>query len=269
MESYGGFEHNFQSLRIVEYLEYRYPTFRGLNLSVATREGILKHCSKKRAAALGSLGERFICGGQPSLEAQLANLADEIAYVTHDVDDGLRSGLLSVDSLQESELFAVHYQQISTEHKVIDGRRQIYEAVRRMIRELVNDLLDTSKLHLKTADINSLEMVRTSGEESIRFSLHQREKIDQLKTILNRELYQHYRVRRMSSKATQIIESLFSSFLNDVRLLPDDAQMEVRNSEAELGTEGRARAVTDYIAGMTDRYAITEYQRLFDPLQRT
>ena len=265
MKDYGGFEHNLQSLRVVDELEHRYAEFSGLNLTFETREGILKHCSMKNAAALGELGRRFIEKKQASLEAQLANLADEIAYNSHDVDDGLRSGLVDVDSLIEIELYREQHETVRRLYPDLPPRRTIHEVVRRLIGCQVIDLIETSSSNLDQAAPADLEAVRNHDGALIGFSDSMREKNLELKRFLRNNLYRHYRVHRMSTKAARTVTALFEAFISDTRLLPDEPRQHVARLEAAHGQNGRARAVADYIAGMTDRYAIAEYERTFDP----
>ena len=254
MKDYGGFEHNLQSLRVVDVLEERYAAFDGLNLCYETREGILKHCSRKNAKALGALGERFMRKQQPSLEAQLCNLADEIAYNNHDVDDGLRSGLISLQQLLEVRIFRRHLQAVKKQYPAVVERRLIHETVRRMINTLVSDITRQSLKNIRRVSPKNPNEVRVAGP-LIAFSPKIREEQQQLKQFLRRHLYQHYRVARMSGKAKRIIFELFHAFMEDARLLPPQFQEKAGRDEP--------RAISDYIAGMTDRYAIREHRRLF------
>jgi dGTPase len=265
MKDSGGFEHNLQSLRVVDELEDRYADFPGLNLTFETREGILKHCSRKNAEKLGELGQHVLQGRQPSLEAQLTNLADEIAYNSHDVDDGLRSGLIDVDGLCEVDLFREHYEAVRQQYPDLAPRRTIHEVVRRLIGCQVIDLIETSMSALADITPENIEAVRKHDGPLITFSAAMRAQNRELKRYLRHNLYRHYRVHRMSAKAAQTITALFEAFFNDIRLLPDEAQQKSRELEESLGKDGRARAVADYIAGMTDRYAIAEYERTFNP----
>jgi dGTPase len=265
MKSYGGFEHNLQSVRVVDELEERYAEFPGLNLTFETREGILKHCSLKNAAELGELGRRFIEKQQPSLEAQLTNLADEIAYNSHDVDDGLRAGLITVEALATITLFQEQYEMVRSLYPDLAPRRTIHEVVRRLIGCQVIDLLETSKAALLQANLDSIDAVRQYGKPLIAFSDSMCEKNLELKRFLRTSLYRHYRVHRMSAKAGRTVTALFEAYIDDPRLMPEDAQQQVALLEKTLGKDGRARAVADYIAGMTDRYAIVEYERTFNP----
>ncbi|MCP5156475.1 MAG: deoxyguanosinetriphosphate triphosphohydrolase [Ectothiorhodospiraceae bacterium] len=266
MREHGGFEHNLQSLRIVDVLEERYPRFPGLNLTFETREGILKHCDVRLAPTLGDLGRRFLEGTQPSLEAQLTNLADEIAYNSHDVDDGLRSGLLTIDDLMEVELFREPFQAARSEWPELPERRLIHEVVRRMIDLQATDLVEATARNLESAHPATLDTVRASTEPLVRPTEAGRARQGELKRFLRQRLYRHHRVHRMTSKAARVIRELFQAFVGDPRLLPDEARSRVRALEARDGASGRARAVADYIAGMTDRYAIAEHARVFDPV---
>ncbi len=255
MKDYGGFEHNLQSLRVVELLEERYAAFDGLNLCFETREGILKHCSAANAANLGELGERFLQGRSPSLEAQIANLADAIAYNNHDVDDGLRSGLITLEQLSKVPLVDLHLQEVNKIYPGLPERRAVHETVRRMINTLVTDLLRQSESNIAKQNPASVEDVR-KAPKLILFSAEVNELQRELKKFLLDNLYRHYRVMRMSAKAQRIIHDLFGAFIDDRRLLPPQFQ----SSE---GASEHARTVADYIAGMTDRYAIREHRRIF------
>lgn len=256
MREFGGFEHNLQSLRVVDLLEQRYAEFDGLNLTFELREGILKHCSLNNAKTLGDVGERFINKQQPSLEAQLTNLADEIAYNNHDVDDGLRSGLITLEQLEQVTLFASNLNTVRQQYPALNGRRLIHETVRRMINALVVDVCQQSQANIAKANPANIDEVR-NNPMLIGFSPEMREQQTELKRFLRTNLYQHYRVNRMSAKAQRIVRELFEVFMNDASLLPDDYQKQASTDQ------DKARAVADYIAGMTDRYAIREYQRLF------
>jgi len=247
MKPWGGFEHNLQSLRVVDVLEQRYATFDGLNLTFETREGILKHCSVKNARQLGDVGERFIKKQRPTLEAQLANVADEVAYNNHDVDDGLRSGLLALEQLAEVRLFKRHMDETLHAYPKLGGRRLIHETVRRMIDTLVTDLIDTSAANIRKHAPGSVEEVR-AAPPLIGFSDDVNEEQLELKRFLHDNLYRHYRVARMSRKARQITTELFDAFAAEPQLLPPEFQLRAAADQP--------RAIADYIAGMTDRYAL-------------
>jgi len=257
MRDHGGFEHNLQSLRVVDVLEERYGAFDGLNLTFETREGILKHCPPNAACELGDVARRFLDGGQPTLEAQLANLADEIAYNNHDIDDGLRSGLITLEQIEEVDLYARYRREVEAVYPGIGGRRAIHETVRRMINALILDLIHTSTERIRAAGVASVDEVRASLP-LIAFSDAMRAEADALKRFLLENLYRHYLVNRMSSRARRVINQLFSSFSAEPILLPPGYQLKGGSQEAQY------RKIADYIAGMTDRYAMREYRRLFD-----
>ena len=254
MRDYGGFEHNLQSLAVVDDLEEHYGAFDGLNLCFETREGILKHCSRDNARRLGELGERFLEGRQPSIEAQIANLADEIAYNNHDVDDGLRSGLLTIDQLAEVELWRTHYEAARRDYPQIEGRRLIHETVRRIINTLIVDLIGTTTRNIGRYAPASLDDVRRAPA-LVAHSDAIAEQAAALKRFLLKNLYRHYRVMRMANKARRVIAGLFDAFIDDPRLLPPNYQT--------ADAARQPRLIAHYIAGMTDRYASKEYQRLF------
>ncbi|OGB22526.1 MAG: deoxyguanosinetriphosphate triphosphohydrolase [Burkholderiales bacterium RIFCSPLOWO2_02_FULL_57_36] len=260
MKDHGGFEHNLQSLRVVDSLEERYGAFDGLNLMFETREGILKHCSLTNAKKLGDIGQRFIRKKQPTLEAQLANLADEIAYNNHDIDDGLRSGLLTIGQLDEVDFYARHKAAAEKEFPGIAGRRAINETVRRMINTLIVDLINASKVRIGDAQLKTVADVR-SASTLITFSEDVAREAIFLKRFLRENLYQHHQVNRMTSKARRIVTELFNAFMTEPSLLAPDYQ--IKHAEQAGNLPIQARKVADYIAGMTDRYAIREHRRLF------
>ena len=254
MKGHGGFEHNLQSLRVVDVLEERYAAFDGLNLCFETREGILKHCSLEHAAQLGEVGERFLQDRRPSLEAQIANLADEIAYNNHDVDDGLRSGLITLEQLASVRLFAQHLNEVRAAYPQLAERRVVHETVRRMINTLVTDLIGQTERNILAHAPQSVGDVR-AAPPLVAFSAGMHELNRELKAFLRTHLYRHYRVMRMTAKARRIIGDLFQAFMDDPRLLPPQFNPQMESA--------RARSVADYVAGMTDRYAIREHRRLF------
>jgi len=254
MKSHGGFEHNLQSLRVVDELEERYGAFNGLNLSFETREGILKHCSIENARKLGDVGERFLHKQQPSLEAQIANLADEIAYNNHDIDDGLRSGLLRLEQLEDVPLFARHAATVRAAFPDIGERRMVSETVRRMINTLIVDLATETARRIGIAQPATIDDVRGAGPLAA-FSADVRKEADALKSFLLHNLYRHFRVMRMTTKARRVVVNLFGAFYDEPRLLPNDHQARA--------AADKARAIADYVAGMTDRYAMKEHRRLF------
>lgn len=268
MRPYGGFEHNLQSLRVVDELEERYAAFPGLNLTFETREGVLKHCSLSNARRLGALGERFIMRRQPTLEAQIANVADEIAYNNHDLDDGLRAGLITLDELRRTQLFVRQYERVAAEHPNLSQRRLIHEIVRRMINYVSTDLIETTARAVERAAPADVEAVRSSPP-LVQFSPEVAAEHRELKQFLRDHVYRHYRVLRMTTKAQAVIRQLFEAFLARPELLPPEHYQTARQLEVKEGEAGRARAAADYIAGMTDRYAILEHERLFDPAKRS
>ncbi|HEY5602999.1 MAG TPA: deoxyguanosinetriphosphate triphosphohydrolase [Gammaproteobacteria bacterium] len=269
MRDYGGFEHNLQSLRIVDHLEEKYAEFDGLNLTFETREGILKHCSIKNAQLLGDVGERFLKKQQPGLEAQIANVADEIAYNNHDVDDGLRAGLLNIEQMREVDLFNQLYEEVVQQYPAINERRVIHEIIRRMINRQITDFLAATSAQIQSLNPACAADVKQLSAPIAIYSDAMKEKVQQLKKTLRTSLYQHYRVHRMSTKAKLVIKSLFQAFMDDIRLLPTEPCKQASNEYNAPGGQGRATVIADYIAGMTDRYAIREYERIFDPIKLT
>ncbi|MHB1359300.1 MAG: deoxyguanosinetriphosphate triphosphohydrolase [Rhodocyclaceae bacterium] len=255
MIDHGGFEHNLQSLRIVDRLEERYGAFDGLNLMFETRAGILKHCAPAQARDLGAVGQRFLDDRRPALEAQICNLADEIAYNNHDVDDGLRSGLITLEQLEQISLFARHARQALLEFPTLAGRRLIHETVRRVIDAQVTDLLTETRQRIAANGIKTLADVERAPP-LVGFSAAMQTENRELKTFLRTELYRHYQVVRMTNKARRVVRDLFAAFLAEPRLLPPQYQ-------ARGAQEGLPRVIADYIAGMTDRYAMKEHRRLF------
>jgi dGTPase len=254
MKAHGGFEHNLQSLRTVDLLEDRYAGFDGLNLMFETREGILKHCSRANAERLGEVGRRFLDGTQPSLEAQLANLADEIAYNNHDVDDGLRSGLITLEQLDAVPIFAAQRRKVEARWPGLIGRKLINETVRRMIHLMVIDLIEQTRANIAAAGVRTLADVH-AAPRLVAYSDVLLPRLRELKLFLRDKLYRHYQVLRMTNKARRIVGDLFAAFMDDPHILPPQYQAMAR--------EDKARAIADYIAGMTDRYAMKEHRRLF------
>ncbi|MBO9651937.1 MAG: deoxyguanosinetriphosphate triphosphohydrolase [Variovorax sp.] len=256
MQDHGGFEHNLQSLRVVDELEHRYPRYDGLNLSFETREGILKHCSRANAERLEAaepdgVARRFCDRTQPSLEAQLCNLADEIAYNAHDIDDGVRSGLIDIELLSELALFERYRKETLDEHPALRGRRVLYEAIRRMLSAQVYDVIDATSVAVRSASPADADAARKAGP-LVLFSESMRRESSALKRFLFRNLYRHPRVMATTEQAKEVVRALFEGYLADA------AQMPERYAERT----DRHRAVADYIAGMTDRFAIREYERL-------
>ncbi|MCD6671891.1 MAG: deoxyguanosinetriphosphate triphosphohydrolase [Burkholderiaceae bacterium] len=253
MKPWGGFEHNLQSLRVVDELEQRYAGHDGLNLCFETREGILKHCSVERARGLGEIGERFLARRQPSLEAQIANRADEIAYNNHDVDDGLRSGLLRIEALVDVRLFGRHCREVRDAYPALAGRRLVHETIRRMIDELVTDLVAETARRIREAAVHSVDDVRAAPALA-GFSERVHAESAELKRFLHGHLYEHERVLAVMRRARGIVAELFARYRADPSLLPEEHRERVDC----LGE----RAIADYIAGMTDRFAVREHLRL-------
>ena len=265
MAPFGGFEHNLQSLRVVDVLETRYPQFDGLNLTFETREGVLKHCSRANAQALnaqepGGVAQRFLDRTQPSIEAQLCNLADEIAYNAHDIDDGVRSGLITLAQLQEVPLFDEQRRATLAQYPQLEdasqGRRLLYETIRRMLSEQVYDVIAASSAALQAAAPASADAARWLSP-LIGFSEAMREKSQVLKSFLLRNLYRHPQVMHTTGQAQQVIADLFAAYMDAPQTLP--ARPIPLTAQAELSV---ARQVADYIAGMTDRFASREHARL-------
>nr|WP_315228467.1 deoxyguanosinetriphosphate triphosphohydrolase [uncultured Albidiferax sp.] len=256
MADFEGFEHNLQSLRVVDALEERYPLFDGLNLTFETREGILKHCSRPNAEQLGDVGQRFLDRTQPSLEAQLCNLADEIAYNAHDIDDGVRSGLITLDQLQDVPLVAHFHQQTLAEHPQLKGRRVLYESIRRMLSAQVYDVIAATQAALQAAQPHSVDGARQCGP-LLCFSPAMRAQSLELKRFLMRNLYRHPQVMAMTTQAQTMVHELFNAYLA--------APQEMAPAYTERAARAAAnapRAVADYLAGMTDRFAAREHERL-------
>ncbi|MCU0970109.1 MAG: deoxyguanosinetriphosphate triphosphohydrolase [Rubrivivax sp.] len=259
MRDHGGFEHNLQSLRVVDRLEQRYPGFDGLNLTFETREGILKHCSRRHAEELeaaepGGPARRFLDGTQPSLEAQLVNLADEIAYTAHDIDDGVRSGLLEPGQLEAVPLVARLRREALEAHPglaAMPARRLLFETLRRLISALVDDLVSATDDALRAAAPADVDAVRRSPP-LVRFGPGVRAELTALKRFLFAALYRHPQVAGTTERARVVVVELFRAYLGRPHEMPEDFAAEA----------DRPRAVADYIAGMTDRFALREHQRL-------
>lgn len=251
MNPYGGFEHNLQSLWVVDFLEERYAQWNGLNLSFETREGILKHCSKKNAEQLGLLGERFLLGKQPSMEAQLANFADEIAYNNHDIDDGIRSGLLTIEQMEEVALWRIQRHQVAQLYPDLQGRRLVYEVVRRIIHILVDDLVRETQKRLQEHQPKSADDVK-SMPALVGFSEEVRSQATEMKRFLFKNLYRHPKVTEMTQEAAGMVKDLFRHYHAHPETLPDGFRVE----------DSLERRIAHYIAGMTDRYAAKEFKKI-------
>lgn len=256
MKDFGGFEHNLQSLRVVDKLEQRYPAFDGLNLTFESREGILKHCSRRNAQLLeaaepGGVAARFLAGTQPSLEAQLCNLADEVAYNAHDVDDGVRSGLVTLEQLEAVPLVKRYLREALAEYPQLSAKRLLAETIRRMLSAQVYDIIDASRALLLEAAPLDADVAR-AGPPLLRFSAEMRAASTELKRFLFANLYRHPQVAETRMKAEAVLRDLFRIYFDDPAQMPE-----------EFASSGDTpRAVADYIAGMTDRYALREHERL-------
>jgi dGTPase len=260
MAPYGGFDHNAQSLRTVDWIEERYPNFRGLNLTFEVREGIVKHSDFKHRPAAGE----FDAALYPALEAQIVDLADEIAYLAHDVDDGLKSGMLTRDQLDASELVRTAARAVREFYPDIESRRGgRYQLVIRMIDMMVTDLIGNIDRELASSGIDSVEAVRSAGRGLASFSPAMAPQVAELKRLMNDKLYHHYRVLRMTQKAGRVLTQLFDAYMAEPAQIPPHIAQRM-----ETGGDSTARVIADYIAGMTDRFALDEYRKLFDPDER-
>jgi dGTPase len=258
MSDYGGFEHNLQSLRVVDELEAKYADFAGLNLMFETREGILKHCSVRNARELGDVGERFLARKQPGLEAQISNIADAIAYNNHDVDDGFRAGLLSLSQLREQVLFATYFDEVHARYPELEDRRLIFEIIRRMIGAVVGDLIEETRSRLQAAAPGSIDDVRNAGTPLVSMSDAMYEKHVSLKKFLHKHLYSHEQKLEMTRKVQAMVKDLFAAYMEDENRMPEQFAI----AAAAAQDADRARVVADFIAGMTDRYAIAAHETL-------
>ena len=258
MQGHGGFEHNHQGLRVVDYLEERYPDFKGLNLTWEVREGILKHTTAYDRPEK----DEFKRYKSPTLEAQVVDVADEIAYDSHDLDDGITSGLIDVRDLDEIELWREAKKQISQKYPRLRDEIQKYQIVKFLINLQVQDTLEQTEKKLTKSNVRGVDEVRNHSEKFLAFSPQLAEWREGLRQFLNQKLYQHYKVVRMSDKATRFIQELFRCYVSNPEQLPPTSRGRVKE-------EGVFRVVCDYIAGMTDRYAQNEYRRLFHPYEAT
>lgn len=259
MEAHGGFEHNRQSLRVVDELEERYPGFNGLNLSWEVREGIIKHSSPYDRPA--ELMAEFLPGTVPTIEAQIINFADEIAYNNHDIDDGLKSGYITAKQLEQLEIWREVNDGVTVRHPAIDEERRKYQVISSLIGLFINDLTATTLTNLRELNIQSMADLRRVNRQVVSFSPELARKSRELKRFLMENLYRHYKVERMRVKAERYLSQLFDSYVIHPTLLP-------RKYLKKMDDSGRERVICDYIAGMTDRFALDEFKRLFEPYER-
>ncbi len=260
MQGYGGFEHNRQSLRIVDLLEERYPEFDGLNLSWEVREGIIKHSSDYDLAGSAAMID-FEPEERATLEAQIIDLADEIAYNNHDIDDGLKAGYISLQTLANVEIWQATFRKIAEKYPLIGEKRQILQTISFLIRDLIQDLVDTTTENISKHGIKSMADLRRQPLNMAAFSPEMRERNRELKKFLYKNLYRHHKVELMRVKAERFLTLLFENYANNPTLLPQDLQ-------ARFAEHGKERVICDYIASMTDRYAQDEYKRLYEPFER-
>jgi len=259
MEGYGGFEHNRQSLRVVDELEERYPGFNGLNLSWETREGIIKHKSPYDSPA--DILADLMPGTVPTLEAQIINFADETAYNNHDIDDGLKSGLITVEQLATVELWSDVHERITAQYPGLDPERRKHQTISALIGFLINDLCETTRKNIELFGIATMDDLRRVNRQLVAFSGETAEKNRRLKLFLVENLYRHHKVERMRVKAERYLSQLFDAYVRHPTLLP-------RKYLKKMDGSGRERVICDYIAGMTDRFALDEFKRLFEPYER-
>ena len=269
MESFGGFDHNDQSLRVLTTLERKYPGWNGLNLTWETLEGVVKHngpVKGKLNIAVAELQKKMDLrlNTYASVEAQLAALADDIAYNNHDVEDGLRAGLFTLKDLAEVPLLDEAMKVVNDRFQGLEERYVVNETIREMIGAMVDDVLNETQARLKILNPQSAEDVRKHKNPVVAFSPAMRKKVDELRTFLYDRMYKHYTVARLALKVERIVTDLFTAFTKDYKLLPDSWRKRVEEAGGAKDSKALARVVTDYIAGMTDRYAIREHERLFD-----
>lgn len=264
MKEYGGFEHNLQSLRVIDKLEHKYAGFQGLNLSFETREGVLKRCPKEIAENLGPLGERFLKGGSPTLEAQLVDLADKIAYTNHDLDDGLRLGLLQLQEVRELPLFSRAHDEAKRDTRDPSRHALLHEINRRMITAMMTDLIQTTGERIREMRPDSLQAIRGHPDRLAGFSKEMQAGLVPVTRFLQENFYRHYQLVRITNKVARVIRDMFDSFMDKPRLLPTESYRRVCEKEATDGEAGRARVIADYIASLSDRHILAEYRKIFN-----
>ena len=264
MKEYGGFEHNLQSLRVIDKLEYKYADFRGLNLTFETREGVLKRCPKEIAKTLGPLGERFLKGGSPTLEAQLVDFADQIAYTNHDLDDGLRLGFLNLKEVRELALFSRAYEEAEKASPKLSRHALLHEANRRMITTMMVDLILATQKRIEQAQPDSPQAVRAYPDRLAGFSDELRAELAPVTRLLHEKYYCHDHLARATNKAVDVIRELFRAFMGRPQLLPTELHRQAREKKEVRGEEGQARVIADYIASLSDRHILAEHRKIFD-----
>jgi dGTPase len=273
MAAYGGFDHNEQAFRILTSLERRYAEFDGLNLTWETLEGVVKHngplagpsAKKPAPASIAAWPQDLELEGWPALEAQVAALADDIAYNNHDIDDGLRAGLFTIADLADVPLVGPVFRQVSARYPNLEAPRLIHEAIRRLIDAMVNDLLTETRRRLEDLRPRDADAIRRCGRSTAAFSDGMRENDRALKRFLFERMYRHSTVNRMTAKARRVVRDLFTFYIEQPDCLPGEWREEAERAATPAES---ARLIADYIAGMTDRYALEEHQRLFDVYSR-
>ena len=260
MKSFGGFEHNIQSLRIVDKLENVYPNFSGLNLCFETREGILKKCNKARAEKIGDVANRILNKEQSSLEAQVTNLCDEIAYNNHDIQDGIRAKKIFLEQLEEVPIFENQMGITLEQYPKLSKSKIVNETVRRIINLLVTDLISNSEKNILEQNIETPMDVKNCDRQIVEFSEKIKIESMTLKRFLHKNLYQHPDVKMMTDKAVNVISNLFEAYLNDINLLPKEY---LKYNLEKINNKSKERVISDYIAGMTDRFALEEHKKLY------
>ena len=263
MKEHGGFEHNLQSLRVIDKLEYKYADFRGLNLTFETREGVLKRCPKEIAKTLGPLGERFLKGGSPTLEAQLVDFADQIAYTNHDLDDGLRLGFLNLEEVRDSVLFSRAYDEACKASPKLSRHALLHEANRRMITAMMVDLILATKERIEQVQPDSPQAVRACPDRLAGFSDGLRSELAPVTRLLHEKYYCHDHLARATNKAVSVIRELFRAFMDRPQLLPTELHQRARAKKEARGEEGQARVIADYIASLSDRHILAEHRKIF------
>lgn len=278
MQNLGGFDHNAHSLKLVTKLEQKYPRFDGINLSWETLEGLVKHNGPLIGPDCGPLPleiaeynavQDLELDGYPGAEAQVASLADDIAYSNHDTDDGLKTGLITVEEISCVDFFKRHYEMVKKEYISVEHSRVVAETVRRMINDMILDVAEASRKNLKELNPSCVEDIRSCGHPVVSFSDEMKKQMKELKGFLFPNMYRHYKINQMTSKGKRIIKELFSLLFSENNILPTPWQLKVRSCpDTDAGKMQKARIIADFIAGLTDASAIELHTRLFDPQVR-